>query len=981
MNTNHTTSLFRRLSLLVVVGLLMLTATSASAVVTNTLMSEHFDEGYVPANGWNSYYNSYGGGNGYNWSYWSKAGANDYDGSWVFNLYDCDQDYIYSPTMNASAYTGPSDKVYVEFDAWIEFNGYDNDALNNNGQGGAYFAVYADNGSGAYSDNAPLLEYTHTDDVFTFDNRYDYSFSYPDPIAYSGYWKHYKLLVPASQRYASLDFYFIAYANWNCNGGNIAIDNVTVTGEQGQNITFAPLGLSFPTTNVGATSASQCVTITNQSSADIAVGSSTLGGLFPGDYVITGAVPTVIPAYGSIDVCVAFRPTKKGNRNANLQISNSSDNNPLVTVDLNGTGIAPLIEVTGLGLHNNATRLFSQAFVKLGDTLEQKVLVHNIGDAPLTINPSTFINGDYPGEYFISSLPSKTIGVNLYDTIKVKFSPSMEGIHTAKLNIVSNATNGTKIMDLKGIGVLPRIVAIPSTLLRYDSVAIGDSVCKTLTIYNPGSDTLKILNQVISSGEGDFKYSLIPSELTAIAPDKTRDINICFKPRQAGARSARITFITNIPKTFEGVRRDTSSLEVNMTGTGVPYGSLFIVSSNTGGLDSTIIGTQICRVDTIFNNGTADLLVNSLNLTGANASEFTYSGVSVPFTIKAKNKVAVTICEKPTARGLRQGALTVNAKSNDKTLTTQLPLAVFGQLVCANAAPNALFTDQKVIKNTDSTICVTVTNCGDVVANYTPHIGASTSYTVTPPVANGIQPGMTATFCVKFSPTTIGAETSSLTISSSNLTDMSVALNGVGACARLTSDVPTIPATNAGGHGTFIVTLTNSGNIDWNPGVPSITPAGVYSFTGTAPIVPASGNAQVTFHYDPTGVNSLYAAQITFPNAGPCTETPLSINVSQQTGTASVSQKTEQDGFSLEQNYPNPTVGSTSFNFTLPTEALVKLTVSDLTGHQVREIISGRISAGMHLVNFDASNLASGTYVYTLESSGVRLSRYLVLSK
>ena len=90
MNTNITKSFFSRLSLLIVVGLLMLGATSASATVTNTLMSERFDEGYVPANGWNSYYNSYAGSNGYNYSYWSKAGANDYDGSWVFNLYDCE---------------------------------------------------------------------------------------------------------------------------------------------------------------------------------------------------------------------------------------------------------------------------------------------------------------------------------------------------------------------------------------------------------------------------------------------------------------------------------------------------------------------------------------------------------------------------------------------------------------------------------------------------------------------------------------------------------------------------------------------------------------------------------------------------------------------------------------------------------------------------------------------------------------------------
>src|SRR6516225_5094279 len=67
---------------------------NASASVNSKLLSEDFSEGYIPPPGWNSDTYSWGG------SYWSGNGAGGYNGSWVIDMWDCDYDYIYSPTVD-----------------------------------------------------------------------------------------------------------------------------------------------------------------------------------------------------------------------------------------------------------------------------------------------------------------------------------------------------------------------------------------------------------------------------------------------------------------------------------------------------------------------------------------------------------------------------------------------------------------------------------------------------------------------------------------------------------------------------------------------------------------------------------------------------------------------------------------------------------------------------------------------------------------
>ncbi|HEY3294474.1 MAG TPA: T9SS type A sorting domain-containing protein [bacterium] len=79
--------------------------------------------------------------------------------------------------------------------------------------------------------------------------------------------------------------------------------------------------------------------------------------------------------------------------------------------------------------------------------------------------------------------------------------------------------------------------------------------------------------------------------------------------------------------------------------------------------------------------------------------------------------------------------------------------------------------------------------------------------------------------------------------------------------------------------------------------------------------------------------------------------------------------------FRLAQNYPNPFNSQTNIEFTVPTDANIRLTVMDVLGQTVRQVFTGRVSAGQHTVPFNADGLTSGIYFYRLEAPGAMIVR------
>jgi hypothetical protein len=85
--------------------------------------------------------------------------------------------------------------------------------------------------------------------------------------------------------------------------------------------------------------------------------------------------------------------------------------------------------------------------------------------------------------------------------------------------------------------------------------------------------------------------------------------------------------------------------------------------------------------------------------------------------------------------------------------------------------------------------------------------------------------------------------------------------------------------------------------------------------------------------------------------------------------------------FRLSQNYPNPFNPSTKINFNLMKMNNVNLSVYDAAGKLVKTLVNQVMEAGDHTVTFDASNLATGIYYYTISAGDFKDTKKMVLVK
>lgn len=80
-------------------------------------------------------------------------------------------------------------------------------------------------------------------------------------------------------------------------------------------------------------------------------------------------------------------------------------------------------------------------------------------------------------------------------------------------------------------------------------------------------------------------------------------------------------------------------------------------------------------------------------------------------------------------------------------------------------------------------------------------------------------------------------------------------------------------------------------------------------------------------------------------------------------------------------NYPNPFNPETRISFTLPEAARVSLTIFNLQGRQIGQLVSGDFSAGLHEVNWNAADYPSGAYIYRLSGDFGAVSGKMLLVK
>ena len=152
-----------------------------------------------------------------------------------------------------------------------------------------------------------------------------------------------------------------------------------------------------------------------------------------------------------------------------------------------------------------------------------------------------------------------------------------------------------------------------------------------------------------------------------------------------------------------------------------------------------------------------------------------------------------------------------------------------------------------------------------------------------------------------------------------------------------------------------------------------------------------AGNYTPVAKLTEAGTFDLYAIPFSGNRASGNQGTPLSLEITVKGAPASARKGDESQTYQLLQeipetvvlatNYPNPFNPTTTIQFGLPAQMQARVVLYDLLGRIVGVIADDVYSQGWHNVQFDGSNLASGIYIYQLETENTVLIGQMILQK
>ncbi len=570
-------------------------------------------------------------------------------------------------------------------------------------------------------------------------------------------------------------------------------------------------------------------------------------------------------------------------------------------------------------------------------------------------------------------------------SINATVNPTAAATLNGSLWLVSNATNApSQNLPVKSLGQPSQtfsLTANPSSI-NFGNVNLGKVSTQSLTLQNTGTGSV-VISQVTVAGAG-FSSTSIPLPFTLLA-GKGAAFNINFAPMVGGNATGTVTVVSNATN---------SPTTIALSGLGLSY--LLNTSPLSLSFGNVNVGSSSTMQATLTNTGTGTVTVSQV---AAKGTGFSVSGVTMPLNIAAGASVPFNVMFAPASGGAFSGTVSVTSNANG-TPTTTISLSGTGLSYFLSAGTSKL-SFGNVNDGTASTQTVTVTNAGTGSETITQTTVSGVGFSVTgPALPITLAAGASTTFSVAFAPTTGGAFTGSLTVTS-NATNspLTITLTGTGVSYLLSASPSSLNfgSVNVGFNALQSFSVTNTGTASVNitqttvsgtgfsisgPALPytlaagqqvnfnaTFTPTTGAAVTGSVTITSTASNSPATVSLSGTGVSYLVSASPGSLNFG---YVPSGTSATQKvmvtnTGTASV-------------NITQVTVSGNGFTISGPTLPVTLLAGQNTTFNAtfaptVAGVLTGTVTVSSSASNSPATVSLTGTgTTYLLNAAPLSLS-------
>ncbi len=373
-----------------------------------------------------------------------------------------------------------------------------------------------------------------------------------------------------------------------------------------------------PLPRVGGEVNSTTFTLRNRGTQPIVVSTATFSGIGASEYSIQTPLPMTIQPGQSSPLFIRFSPRVAGEKSPTLTFTGTMDDN--TTVNVFSAGALPrFIGVTARTatnvLNSSAQELFpvSVPLTSVGGFTTAGTLTLTNSTGVIATVSSITLSGANAGDFsIISPQFPVTLSAGSTATVRLRFAPTAVGVRTALATLTHTAPGlQTETVRVSGTAVSSRQLASSTVNAWVMQSNVNESIeTSGFTVINRGSDTVRI-TRVYMAGRNANEFSISTgAQLTVIAPGQTASFGVRFSPRTVGSKFASMMMESNADQSLWNI--------VNVSGVAVG-GLLAPLTPNSANIGDTI--TLAVRTAAVVNpNNTA--LAGHTGLLRFNASTF-----------------------------------------------------------------------------------------------------------------------------------------------------------------------------------------------------------------------------------------------------------------------------------------------------------------------------------------------------------------------